>query len=91
MAMQLTGRMAHRGYMLLLRLCGAKVRKERTATSMLCSELKRAINGPESVPEDIWRGLQEQKRVVCGRRDRTLQYREISANDHLLPTHIYGH
>ena len=58
---------------------------------MLSSELKQAINGTESVPEDILPGLQEQTKVPCGRRALTRQYGEISANDHLLPTHIYGH
>jgi len=43
-------------------------RKEQTATSILGSILKQVISGTESVPEDIWRALQEQKKAVSGRK-----------------------
>jgi len=43
-------------------------RKEQTATSILGSLLKQVISGMERVPEDISRGLQEQKRAVSGRK-----------------------
>ena len=42
--------------------------KEQTATSMLGSILKQVISGTEAVPEDIWRALQAQKKVVSGRK-----------------------
>ena len=41
-------------------------REEQTATSILGSILKQVISGTESVPEDIWRTLQEQKKAVSG-------------------------
>ena len=42
-------------------------REEQTATSILGSILKQVISGTESVSEDIWRTLQEQKKAVSGR------------------------
>ena len=42
-------------------------RKEQTATSILGSILKQVISGTESIPEDMWRALQEQKKAVSGR------------------------
>ena len=42
-------------------------RKEQTATSILGSILKQVISGTESLPEDIWQALQEQKKAVSGR------------------------
>lgn len=43
-------------------------RKEQTATSRLGSILKQVISGTEKAPENIWRGLQEQKKAVSGRK-----------------------
>ena len=43
-------------------------RKEQTAISMLGSLLKQVINGMEKVPEEISQALQEQKKVVSGRK-----------------------
>jgi len=43
-------------------------RKEQTATSMLGSVLKQVVNGMEWMPQEISRVLQEQKKVVCGRK-----------------------
>jgi len=43
-------------------------RNEQTATSMLGSLLKQVISGMERVPEDLLRGLQEQKKAVSGRK-----------------------
>jgi len=43
-------------------------RKEQTATSMLGSLLKQVISGMERVPEEISWALQEQKRIVSGRK-----------------------
>ena len=42
-------------------------REEQTATSILGSILKQVISGTESLPEDIWQALQEQKKAVSGR------------------------
>jgi len=41
--------------------------KEQTATVIL-GILKQVIGGTESVPEKIWRALQEQKKAISGRR-----------------------
>jgi len=43
-------------------------RKEQTATSILGSVLKQVISGMERVPQEISRVLQEQKKVVNGRK-----------------------
>ena len=45
-------------------------RKEQIATSILGSILKQVISGTESLPEDIWQALQEQKKAVSGREPR---------------------
>ena len=43
-------------------------RKEQTTTSMLGSLLRQVIGGMERVPEEISLALQEQKKVVSGRK-----------------------
>ena len=47
-------------------------RKEQTATSMLGSLLKQVISGMERVPEEMLRALEEQKRVVSGRKPQLI-------------------
>jgi len=46
--------------------------QEQTATSLLGSILKQVISGTERVPEDIWRALQEPKKVVNRRKLRDI-------------------
>ena len=42
-------------------------RKEQSATSMLGSLLKQIVSGMETIPEEISRTFQEQKKVIGGR------------------------
>ena len=42
-------------------------RKEQSATSMLGSLLRQMVSGMETIPEEISRAFQEQKRVIGGR------------------------
>ena len=67
-------------------------RKEQTTTSMLGSLLRQVIGGMERVPEEISLALQEQKKVVGGRKKTaTRRHREDAATRHILTAHIYGH
>ena len=43
-------------------------RKEQIATSMLGSLLKQMVSGTETISEEIWWALREQKEAVSGRR-----------------------
>jgi len=45
-------------------------RKEQSATSMMGSLLKQIISGMETIPEEISRTFQEQKRAIGGRGPR---------------------
>jgi len=46
------------------------VRKEQSATSMMGSLLKQMVSGMETIPEEISRVFQEQKRAIGGRGPR---------------------
>jgi len=43
-------------------------RKEYSATNILSSMVKQMVSGMETIPEEIWRAFQEQKRTVGGRK-----------------------
>ena len=45
-------------------------RKEQSATSMMGSLLKQIVSGMETIPEEISRAFQEQKRAIGGRGPR---------------------
>ena len=47
-------------------------RKEQSATAMLGSLLKQIVSGMESIPEDISRAFQEQKKAIGGREPQLL-------------------
>ena len=47
-------------------------RKEQSATAMLGSLLKQIVSGMETIPEDISRAFQEQKRAIGGRGPQLL-------------------
>ena len=47
-------------------------RKEQSATAMLGSLLKQIVSGMETIPEDISRAFQEQKKAIGGRGPRLL-------------------
>ena len=44
------------------------VRKEQSATNILSSLVKQMVSGMETIPEEISRAFQEQKRTVGGRK-----------------------
>ena len=46
--------------------------KEQSATAMLGSLLKQIVNGMETIPEDISRAFQEQKKAIGGRGPQLL-------------------
>ena len=48
------------------------VRKEQSATAMLGSLLKQIVSGMETIPEDISRAFQEQKKAIGGRGPQLL-------------------
>jgi len=43
-------------------------RKEQSATNTVGSLVKQMVSGMETIPEEIWRAFQEQKRTVGGRK-----------------------
>ena len=47
-------------------------RKEQSATAMLGSLLKQIVSGMETIPEDISRAFQEQKKAIGGRGPQLL-------------------